>query len=89
MRIERSSRFKRSYKKLPDAIKDDFDKKIALFFSHPFDPKLKTHKLQGELGSYYAFYLHGGYRVLFSFEEDNILLVNVGSHDDYAKWGHG
>ncbi|HEX9664641.1 MAG TPA: type II toxin-antitoxin system mRNA interferase toxin, RelE/StbE family [Patescibacteria group bacterium] len=87
MRVYPSSRFKRSYKKLSFSIKDDFNSKIKIFFRHPFDSRLKTHKLRGKLDSYYAFYLREGYRVLFVFEDDdNVLLINVGSHDDYARW---
>lgn len=87
MQVTRSSRFKRSFKKLPPRIQNDFDSKIRRFFRNPFDPSLRTHKLHGNLGSYYAFYLRDGYRVLFDFEDDNnILLVNIGSHDEYEKW---
>ncbi len=82
-----STRFKRSYKKLPAAIKKDFDKKINIFQKHPFYPTLKAHKLSGNLDDYYSFYLRDGYRVLFEFvAESTVLLVNIGSHDDYKKW---
>ena len=88
MRINRSFRFKRSFKKLPPKIKKDFDQKIKIFFNDPFTSSLHTHKLKGNLADYYAFYLRDGYRVLFDFEGDNtVILVNVGSHDDYKKWG--
>lgn len=87
MKINRSSRFKRSFNKLPPQIQNDFNQKIKIFFSNPFHPSLHTHKLSGNLANYYAFYLKDGYRVLFDFEESNlIVLVNVGSHDDYRKW---
>ncbi len=87
MRIEITSRFKRSYKKLPSLIRNDFDKRISVFFRDPFDLSLNTHKLRGNLDLYYAFYLRDGYRALFVFEEENhVLLINIGSHDDYAKW---
>lgn len=90
MKISRSSRFKRSFKKLPPYIQDDFDRRIKIFFKNPFDPSLHTHKLSGNLTDYYAFYLRDGYRVLFDFEKnDVVILVNVGSHDDYKKWSRG
>ena len=90
MKISRSYRFKRSYKKLPFHIQDDFSKRIKFFSSNPFESSLKTHKLRGNLDDYYAFYLQDGYRVLFEFENDNnVLLINIGSHDDYVKWGRG
>ncbi|MFH1712823.1 MAG: type II toxin-antitoxin system YafQ family toxin [Candidatus Jacksonbacteria bacterium] len=87
MKINRSSRFKRSFKKLPLYIQNDFDQRIQIFFSDPFHPSLHTHKLSGNLADYYAFYLRDGFRVLFDFDKpDLILLVNIGSHDDYQKW---
>lgn len=87
VRIHPSSRFKRSFKKMPRSIKESFDNKIKLFIKHPFHPKLETHKLHGKLAPYYAFYLRDGYRVLFDFLNDNnVLLINVGSHNDYKKW---
>lgn len=47
---------------------------------------LHNHKLSGNLGDYHAFYLRDGYRVLFDFNKDIIILVNVGNHDSYKKW---
>lgn len=85
--IHPSSRFKRSYKKLPRSIKEDFAQRIILFQQDPFDPHLKTHKLKGDLFPAHAFCLRDGYRVLFTFETETIVvLINIGKHDDYAKW---
>lgn len=85
-----ASRFKRSYKKAPSCIQEDFGEKIEKFRTHPFDFALGTHKLHGDLADYFAFCLRDGYRVLFEFEDDNnVLLVNIGSHNDYAKWARG
>lgn len=82
-----STRFKKSYKKLPRHIQEDFDKRIRVFEATPFHPTLRTHKLGGSLGEYYSFYLRDGFRVLFDFIGDAVvILVNVGSHDDYKKW---
>ena len=87
MKINLSSRFKRAYKKLPLDIKDDFDKKIALFIDNPKNPSLKTHKLKGKLQSCLSFYLRDGYRVLFEFSEaKTIALLDIGPHDKYQKW---
>lgn len=85
--IHVSSRFERSFKRMPSHICEDFKKQISIFQEHPFHPSLHTHKLGGKLREYYAFYLRDGYRVLFDFmAPDVVLLVNVGSHDDYQKW---
>lgn len=82
-----ASRFKRSFKKIPLQIREDFKNKIEIFKKHPFDRSLRTHKLHGNLSTAYAFYLRNAYRVLFEFENsNNVLLINIGSHDDYTKW---
>ena len=87
MRLNRSSRFKRSFKKLPANIKEDIASKLRIFSRDPFERSLHTHKLSGKLADYYAFCLRDGYRVLFDFEKDGVvLLINIGSHDDYKKW---
>ena len=83
-----STRFKRSFKKIPRFIQEDFVEKIERFLKNPFERGLKTHKLKGKLGNYYVFCLVDGYRVLFDFVESDIaLLVNIGDHNEYKKWG--
>lgn len=85
--IHVSTRFHRSFRRIPKTVKDDFAKQITQFQVEPFDPTLRTHKLSGGLAGRYSFYLRDGYRVLFEFMSDNVvLLVNIGSHDEYAKW---
>jgi len=87
LEIHPSSRFEKSFKKLTIEIKQSFAKRIEIFQEHPYYPSLGTHKLHGALGLYHAFYLKDGFRVLFEFQNNNtVLLVNVGSHDDYKKW---
>lgn len=55
----------------------------------PFHPTLKTHKLSGEFSGIWACSIDYSYRILFEFvaspeknEEDAILLLNLGDHDD-------
>ena len=72
---------------MPPHIKVDFAQKIEQFKKYPFHPSLHSHKLSGNLAEYYGFYLQDGFRVLFDFiESDTVLLVNIGSHNDYQKW---
>lgn len=88
--VHPSTRFKRSFKRIPSHIKIDFARKIEIFRKHPFDPSLNSHKLNGSLADYYGFYLRDGFRVLFDFiQNDVVLLVNIGDHDDYKKWSRG
>jgi addiction module RelE/StbE family toxin len=87
MQIHLSPKFKRSYKKIPSPIQDDFDEKIIIFMEDISSPKLKTHKLKGKLQHCLSFYLCNGYRVLFEYSTNNsINLLDIGSHDQYSKW---
>lgn len=87
MKVNLLSRFKRGYKKLPKDIQEDFAEKISLFIKNPRNPKLKTHKLHGNIQHCLAFNLHDGYRVLFEFiDRDTIDLLDIGPHDKYSKW---
>jgi mRNA-degrading endonuclease YafQ of YafQ-DinJ toxin-antitoxin module len=55
----------------------------------PFHPGLKTHKLSGDLAGIWACSIDYSYQILFEFEQsptegedDAILLLNLGDHDD-------
>lgn len=83
-----SPRFKRAFKQIPSIVKVDLKVRLELFMANPFHPFLRTHKLRGRMAECYAFELHGGFRVLFCFHDDQVLyLIDVGSHDAYKKWG--
>lgn len=87
IRVSFTPRFKRSYKKLPKHIRDDFDIKITLFMEDPNNPSLKTHKLMGKLRECLAFRLKNGFRVLFEYTDSrSVNLLAVGSHDIYKQF---
>ena len=78
--------FKRSYGKTiknDDEIKRKFRKSIRLFCSDPFNNRLRTHKLTGKLQGLWAFSVDYKTRVVFSFlSDDEVLLIDIGGHDD-------
>lgn len=47
----------------------------------PRDPVLRTHRLRGELTGYWACTVDEDLRLLFRWEADELLLWNLGSHD--------
>ncbi|HNS01894.1 MAG TPA: type II toxin-antitoxin system mRNA interferase toxin, RelE/StbE family [Anaerolineae bacterium] len=69
---------------LQERILDTIDDLVA----NPFLPKLKTHKLKGRLDGLWACTVEYDCRIIFFFasdpdeEEDVIVLVDLGSHDE-------
>ena len=55
---------------------------LRRFARDPMDPILRSHKLQGDLAAYWAFSVDSDLRVLFRWEDDEVFLVNLGSHDE-------
>ncbi|MFA5001283.1 MAG: type II toxin-antitoxin system mRNA interferase toxin, RelE/StbE family [Candidatus Paceibacterota bacterium] len=64
-----SPRFRRQYKKLPIEEKELFKVKGQIFEIDPFDPRLRTHKLHGDLKDCYAFSVSFGIRAVFEFPD--------------------
>ena len=84
MMVRRLSRFERSFKKLPQHVREDFFEKAKLFAENTRDPRLHTHKLQGIHRGALSFYLVDGFRVIFRFVESDVVeFIEVGSHDIY------
>jgi addiction module RelE/StbE family toxin len=63
-------------------------KTLSLLEIDPFNPSLKTHKLQGELKGLWACSVEYDCRIVFCFyaledeDEEAIALISVGSHDE-------
>lgn len=79
-----ASRFFKSLSKLPPAIHALAEERDGWFRANPFDPRLKTHKLKGELAGAWSYSLDRRYRVLFRFlSDDEALYYDIGTHDVY------
>lgn len=83
MRILYSSRFLRSFGKLPVKIQDEFRRREGIFRRNPFDPVLKTHKLKDR--SDWAFLITYEIRVVFVFGKDIFRFLNIGDHSIYRN----
>lgn len=85
----RSSAFiraaKRQVKKRP-TVAQDLKQALELLAEDVFDPKLKTHKLRGDLEGSWACSAGYDLRILFEFVQhegaEAILLQTVGTHDE-------
>lgn len=84
MVIRTASKFRKSYKKLPQFVKEKALERENIFRDDPFDSRLDTHKLHGKYRNYWAFSVVGQYRIMFVFSGKNLVdFVNVGTHEIY------
>jgi len=86
MKVTFSSSFKKAYKK---RIRFDPEKQLkilealSLFINDPYHPKLRTHKLTGQLNELWSFSIEYDLRVIFYFINDNeVILEDIGNHDE-------
>ncbi len=83
-RIEYSSKFLRNLRRLPPELKSTVDERIKIFKLNCFDPRLKTHKLDGKWKDCWSFSLDFSNRIVFEFLEENAAgFIDVGNHDIY------
>jgi len=82
--VQTTSKFKRSFSKLPKSVQKQAIKKIAIFRDNPKDSSLKTHKLKGKLSHIWSFSVNYSYRIIFTYpKKDIILLQDIGDHRIY------
>lgn len=85
LRIETTPRFERRLtaflKSHPD-LRERTQTLIDRIAANPFDPRNKTHKLSGKLKEFWGADITWSYRVVFLLNDECIMLVNVGSHDE-------
>lgn len=82
--IKYSPAFFKALRKFPKSQLKFLAQKEKIFLSDPFDPRLKTHKLKGELSDYYSFSISYHWRIVFHFENDrNVVFDIIGTHAVY------
>lgn len=79
-----SPHFFKSFQRLPRSVQTQAKQKDEWFRQNPFDRRLRTHKLKGELSGAWAYSINRQYRVLFRFlNGDEVIYYDVGTHDIY------
>ncbi len=77
--------FRRRYKKFLKTRPETKDKLLSVFKKLQEDvneSSLYTHKLTGELRKFYACRITYDLRLVFNYDDENIYLVDIGSHDE-------
>ena len=86
-RFRATRAFWRSFGKLSVQQQANARKAFVIFMQNPFDPRLRTHKIQKLSARYgrtiYAAEIEADLRALFYVEGDVVVTVDIGSHDLY------
>ena len=80
MRLERTERFKRDFRSLPEPIQRRAEKQLALFLQNPRHPSLSVKKMGGFQGIWEG-RITKNYRFTFEIREDTCILRRIGTHD--------
>ena len=76
--------FQKAFLRLPRHIQSLANRKDQWFRLDAFDPRLRTHRLKGNLAAYSAYSVNREYRVLFRFlGPSEVLYYDVGTHEIY------
>jgi len=86
MRLIFGDDFIKSGKKLPVEIQKSMIKKLDILELNPFDQRLHTKPLEGEMAGKYSLRITRDWRVLFRFNDGTtIYLINVGHRKDIYR----
>ena len=89
MKIKHNRFFEKNFRKRIKNNKplcDKYKQRISLFINNPNNPILKNHRLIGKMGNLKSFSITGDIRVIYKeINNDCILLINVGSHNQVYK----
>lgn len=84
VRVSVASHFRRAFDKLPADLQRIAAQRLTRFATNPFDPRLRTHKLKGNLRHLWSFSVTEAHRVLVSFPKPGVaILQDIGTHDVY------
>ena len=82
--IVSGSSFKRALKrtcmKNPNFL-DTYKNFFNYFVKNPKDPKYQVHKLKEDLTGYYSAKIEYDLRLIFSYKNEEITLIDIGTHD--------
>lgn len=85
MKIIYSAKFERSFKKLPVSLVEKVIERTTLFEKNHFNPCLDTHKLHGKLKNQWSFSIDKKYRILFEFDNSDVIFLDIGDHEIYQQ----
>ena len=74
-------KFKKSFKKTPDNIKDKFDSCMEIFLEDKFDYRLHNHALIGKYSGLNSINITGDWRVIYKeIDASTVTMMDIGTH---------
>lgn len=81
MIVRFSAKFKKQYKKLPIKLQKQTKQRIEIWKQDPSNPKLRLHKLKGELSHLYSINVTGDVRAIYEIIDNEVYLYQmIGTH---------
>ena len=84
MKLIVSPHFQKKVSQFPQHLKEIIQTKLNLFFDNPKHPSLHSKKIQGTDGIFES-RINDDIRITWEYQEDNIVLRNIGYHDPTLK----
>jgi len=87
MKVNFHRKFKKQYKRLPIKFQKKATNILKTFEKDPFHPRLKSHKLSGDMKGKNSISVTGDIRIIFQ-EFDGytlVLMISIGGHEDVYK----
>lgn len=88
MQIKYHHQFIKSYKKrirCYSSLAQKFQSRLKIFMNDPTNPILKNHRLTGDLKGYWSFSVTGDVRIIYRVENDELLLYDIGTHNQVYR----
>lgn len=86
IKIEYSSRFLRSFGKLPVDLQQRVKDQEDIFKDNAFDVRLKTHKLHGPRAGEWSYSVDYEYRIVFAFRDGSeVVYFDIGTHSELYR----
>lgn len=83
MKVSFHKNFKKSYKRHPKKIRDQFDKRLKLFLDDPYNILLNNHALHDDWLGFRSINVTGDFRAIFKHLNENLVeLVEIDTHNN-------
>lgn len=85
MDVSFTPQFRRLFRKLPSALREEALEKIELFKDPKKHAALRVHKLKGRLAGRWSFWVNYRYRIVFTWESlnESATCTAIGDHALY------